>query len=755
MFNLTDDAQRVPGQQDMEPKDIQEQIEEHEAAKPKKFGTFGGVFTPTLLTILGVIMYLREGWVVGNAGLGGAFLIILLSFTITGCTGLSMSSLVSNIRVGAGGAFSMISQSLGLEVGGAVGLPLYFSQALAVTMYIFGFRAGWLTIPFFAGHPPLLVDLAVFAVIIGIAFISTGLAFRVQYFILAIIILSLISIAAAAFTGSMQQPVQWWGEFSGAPPDFSGISFWGVFAVFFPAATGIMAGANMSGDLENPRRSIPIGTMSAIGISLVIYLVLAYWLARSATSDELLNNYTIMIDRAFWSPAVLAGLLAATFSSALASFVGAPRILQALGAHSILPAGDWFAARDNRNEPRNATIITAVLVLAGLMLRSLNAIAPLISMIFLITYATVNLVVFIEQSLGLLSFRPLLRIPRAVPLLGLLGCVFVMVIINPVVSVIAAAVVVGLYFVLVNRKLDAPFGDVRSGLFVALAEWAAKRVKLSRSTSERAWKPNILLPTDDAAKVRGVFRLVYHLAYPVGSVKLLGITPRDVAPEMEAELRESQFALQEEGVFASSSVLSSNSFPDGIEAAMQALSGSFFRPNLLFLELPGDPVLHDELNALVDEATRKRLGVAIIVEHPEARLGQRKRVNLWLPDQGPAWDLQMEFENLDLAILLAYRMMDSWNGELTVIQAVERRADRERAQQFLARLVDLARLPAKTAVHVAEGDFGRYAPDAPRADLNIFPLPERLDASFMWYLRDTTGASCLFTRDSGEESALA
>lgn len=742
--------------QDLEPKGIQEQVEEHERQRPKKFGTFAGVFTPTLLTILGVIMYLREGWVVGNAGLGGTLLIILLAFTITGCTGLSMSSIVTNIRVGAGGPFSMISQSLGLEVGGAVGIPLYISQAFAVTMYIFGFRAGWLSIPFFADHPPLLVDLGIFAVIFGIAFVSTGLAFRVQYVILAIIAGSLISIALAAFTGSMQYPITWWGEFPGAPEEgFPGTTFWGVFAVYFPAATGIMAGANMSGELENPRRSIPIGTMSAIGLSLLIYLGLAYWLARSATMEELLTNYTIMIDRAFWGPAVLAGLLAATFSSALASFVGAPRILQALGAHSILPGGGWFAKQDARNEPRNAIYVTAVIVLVSLMLRNLNAIAPLISMIFLITYATINLVVFIEGSLGLLSFRPLIRVPRIVPLVGLLGCVFVMFIINPLVSLLAVAVIGAIYFALVNRQLTAPFGDVRSGLFVALAEWAAKRVKMARGPTERAWKPNILLPTESAEKVRGVFRLVYHLAYPVGSIKLLGIAAQDQVQRLEMQLADSEQALREDGVFASSSVMAAEDFPQGVITAMQALSGSFFRSNVLFLELPGDPELHEELDAVVREATRQRLGVAIIVEHPEAGLGRRNRINLWLPDQGPAWDMQMGFENLDLAILLAYRLMDSWRASLNVIAVVEHASDTSKAETFLARLVDLARLPAKTQVCVADGTFGRYSPDAPEADLNIFPLRDRLDAAFMWHLRDTTRASCLFTRDSGEENALA
>ena len=741
------------------PKDVQQQVEEHEAAQGRKFGTFAGVFTPCLLTILGVIMYLRTGWVVGNAGLGGAFLIILLSFAITGATGLSMSTFVTNIRVGPGGAFSMISQSLGLEVGGAVGVPLYVSQALGVVMYVFGFRAGYLwaveawSLP---ALPPIVIDLAIFALIFAITLVSTSLAFKVQYVILVIIIASLVSIAVAAVQGPMDNPIVWWGDFPGsAESGFAGVTFWAAFAVFFPASTGIMAGANMSGDLKNPRRSIPIGTMGAIGLSLLVYLVLAYWLMRTATIDELTGNYTIVIDRAFWGPAVLGGLLAATFSSALASFVGAPRILEALGSHRVVPASPFFARRTRKGEPRNATFFTAALVLAAIMLRELNAIAPLVTMIFLLTYATINLVVAVEQGLGLISFRPLLRIPKFIPLVGLAGCLFAMFIINPTFSLVAIAIVMGIYFVLLKRRLTAPTGDVRSGLFTALAEWAAKQVKLSQGSAERAWKPNILLPVEDPHRLRGTFDLVQHLAYPMGAVKLLGIAPEQDLADLQKRLIDTQHAFMKEGVFSSSTVMKGERFPEDVRMGMQALAGSFFRPNLLFLELPKDTETHRALAGVIEEAARQRMGVALFVRHDAAGLGRRNRINLWIPDQGPDWKLEMEFLDLDLAILLAYRMMDSWDARLNVIAAVETAHEKETARQFLTRLVDLARLPARTAAHVADGDFGRFASSAPEADLNIFPLPADLDAEFLWGLRDATGASCLFTRDSGDESALA
>lgn len=738
--------------------DLQEQVERHEA-RSLKFGTFSGVFTPTLLTILGVIMFLREGWVIGNAGLGGGMLIIVLAFAITGATGLSMSTFVTNIRVGPGGAFSMISQSLGLEVGGAVGIPLFISQALVVVMYIFGFRDGYLWAVSTWGLPAvpsIVVDLAILGIIFLIAFISTGLAFKVQYFILAVIAGALVSIAIAAIRGPMDNPIVWWGDFAGSPEgDFSGTSFWVVFAVFFPASTGIMAGANMSGDLKNPRRSIPVGTMSAIGVSLVIYLALAYWLMRSATVEQLTSNYTIMIEKAFWGPAVLGGLLAATFSSALASFVGAPRILEALGNHNIVPASRWFSTRTSSGEPRNATFFTAGIVVAAVMLRRLNAITPLITMIFLLTYATINLVVSIEQSLRLISFRPLLKVPKAAPVLGLVGCLFAMFIIDPVFSLIAAGVVILIYFFLMKRELSSPTGNVRSGLFTALAEWAAKQVQLSKDGPQRAWKPNILLPVEDPGRLLGSFELVSDLASPMGSVKLFGIAPEDQIEVLSRKIADTRHALVSDGIFSSSTVMRGADFPEDVKAGMQALSGSFFRPNLLFLELPKDRETHESLCSVIREAARQRMGVALLVKHELAGLGRRDRVNLWIPDQGPDWKLKMEFRELDLAVLLAYRMYQRWDAHFTVSAAVENEKDLKKAEKFLERLVELARLPAETAAFIADKGFNRYSSSGPEADLNIFPLPEDIEADYLWSLRDATGSSCLFTQDGGEESALA
>jgi len=730
---------------------LQEQVEKKKTTTRRAFGTFGGVFTPTLLTILGVIMYLREGWVVGNAGLLGAWLIIILAFAITAFTGLSMSSVTTNIRIGAGGAFSIISQSLGLEVGGSIGIPLYLSQALAVAMYIFGFRAGWQYI--FPQHPPLLVDFGTFLVLFVIAFISANLAFRVQYLIMAVIFGSLISVAAAAFSGSMQQPITWWGNFPGSlENNFSGATFWVVFAVFFPASTGIMAGANMSGELENPRRSIPVGTLSAIGVSLLVYLALAYWLARSATTEELLRNYNVMIDKSAWAPVVLAGLLGATFSSALSSLVGSPRILQALGERDILPFSSWFARRSRLGEPRNALLLTGAIVAVALMLRNLNAIAPLITMFFLLTYAMINLVVLIEQSLKLVSFRPLFRIPRPVSLLGFLGCIFAMFIVNPVFSLLAFTVVLVIHAVLIRRHLEAPFGDVRSGLFVAVAEWAARKVNQLTATTERAWKANLLIPAQDPHRLRGTFHFLKDVCYPKGSIKILGLTGK---VERERLLRRLPFlaqAFQNEGVFASWTVIDAATFGDNLVAGMEALGGAFFKPNVLFLTLPFSPdqELETELQDIIFKASRNKVGVMLL-----ANLGRRHAINVWVDDRSPNWELTMDLGNLDLALLVAYKLKRNWPASLNLLTAVQEPGQVQAAEEFLDNLVELARLP-RTQTLVFQGtEIERYAGQIPIVSLNIFGLSSQPDFAYLRKLVQTTGSACLFTLDSGEENALA
>jgi len=738
--------------------EVDERLQPEEApiSSRKEFGTFGGVFTPTLLTILGVIMFLREGWIIGNAGLLGGLLIIVLGFSITLCTALAMSSITTNIRIGAGGAYAVIAQSLGLEVGGSVGIPRYLSQALAVTMYIFGFREGWLYV--FPGHSAILVDVATFAALYGIAYVSADFAIRVQYLIMAVIGASLVSIALAAGTGSMEysfQEVQLWGDFAGSPEnDFGGSSFWIVFAVFFPATTGIMAGANMSGDLKDPKRSIPVGTLAAIAVSFVIYVLVAIWLARSASPEQLVSNYTIMMDESFWPPAVLAGLLGATFSSALASLVGAGRILQAMGAHQVVPGSDWLSKLASDGEPRHSMMVTGALIFGSLLVRDLNAIAPLITMFFLVTYAMICAAVLIEQSLDLVSFRPRLRIPLWVSFLGLVGSLLAMFIINPTISFVALVVTLGFYVILARRQLDAPFEDVRSGMFVALAEWAAKKVTELPTMQERAWKPNLLVPVEKASDLRGTFLTIQDLTFPQGSVKIVGLSPNGQPEVLDQQIDTLTHSFRDRGIFASATVIDAGSFADGLRAGMQALRGAFFRPNVVFLRMPDSPEREEDYHNVIREADREEVGTLLYAPHPRAALGQRQTINIWIKDRSPDWRISMEIGNLDLALLTGYKLSENWDATMRVLTAVPDPDEQEKARDFLEKLIDLGRFDQAEAV-VGPCSFDEYVTQAPQADLNIFGLQPEPDFDTIRHLIDQTESTCMFVRDSGRESALA
>ncbi|MDE3740465.1 amino acid permease [Maribacter polysaccharolyticus] len=729
---------------------------DHQEKNIKKFGTFGGVFTPTLLTILGVIMYLRLGWVVGNAGLLGAWLIIIVSFLITLTTALSMSAITTNIRIGAGGAYAIISQALGLEVGGSLGIPRYVSQGLAVTMYIFGFREGWLSI--FPTHDPFLVDIIVFAVLLTIAYISADLAIKTQFFIIVIIFLSLLSIVLAAYNGSMYIPTEdaiRWGTFKGSMENgFQGSSFWLVFAVFFPAATGIMAGANMSGELKDPKKSIPQGTLWAIGVSFVIYILLAYWLARTASEQELITNYYIIVEKSYVGPLVLAGILGATFSSALASLVGSSRILFAMGEHRVLPYGGFLSGKSANGQPRNAMIVTGIVIFGTMLLRDLNAIAPLVTLFFLITYAMINVVVIIEQRLGLISYRPVFKVYKWVPWVGLSSSVLAMFIINPTISLFSISIVFVVYWFLSRQNLETPFEDVRSGLFVSFAEWAAKHTWGMKRMQQRAWKPNLMVPIRDIHGAKGNFQFLRDIASPKGSIKLLGIEPfteNNIFRDKLADLSES---FRKKGVFSSWTVIHSDNFTQGVNYGNQALQGAFFKPNIVFLNLQQHDDYETELRPVIKECIRLEIGVLLYLRHPKAQLGERDMINVWVRDRKDNWDLGWNIGNLDLSILVAYKLKKNWDAKIRLIIVIDDENEKENARQFLMNLINLARLP-QTLTQVFIGDFKEIVKTAPPADLNIFGMEGNLRFEFVQELNEKTGSSCLFVKDSGHESILA
>ncbi|WP_445956486.1 amino acid permease [Yeosuana sp.] len=722
----------------------------------KTFGTFAGVFTPTTLTILGVILYIRQPWVVGNAGVIGAVAIVLLSVAITLTTALSLSSITTNVRIGSGGAFSLISQSLGLEIGGAIGIPFYFAQAIAVAMYIFGFREGLQTLT--PDVNPFILDLSIFALVMTIAFISTSFAFKIQYVILGVIVLSLVSIYGALFVNDLNFNFEWFGKYPGSVENnFKGSSFWTVFAVFFPAVTGVMAGANMSGDLTNPRKSIPVGTISSVIITTIIYVSLIFVAAVIAIPHELVENYNVFIDKALYGPIVLAGLLGATLSSALGSFVGAPRILLALGEKNILPKSTTLAKLSKRGEPVNAMFITALIVLVGISLRNLNTIAPILTMFFMITYAMVNVVALVEQTLGLPSYRPTLKIPIIVPAIGALGSIAIMFVLNVIIALFSLIFIVIFYLYLVKMNIKSAAGDSRSGLFTALAEWATKKTNSLRQEKEvRSWRPDLLMPVTIPKELRSSFKLIHSIIYPKGSIKILAMRNENEIEQKNLEnfLKNAVEKFRESEMSVSYTFIDNSDFNTTVKVSMQSLNAAFFKPNTIFASIDSSTSNLSYYDKLIVDSKKNNFGLIIYIPFSTASLAIEKSINLWMTNIPVDWKEKFNIKNNDLSTLVSLLIRRNWEGTINV-NILNNNSQLDFSDSDIEDLHTMIRFPKKTSITVKEGNLLEHVVNKEQTtDVNIFNIEQGMTVDDMVQIVNQSRISAIFCADSNFENAL-
>jgi potassium/chloride transporter 4/5/6 len=537
-------------------------------------GTFLGVFTPTTLTILGVIMYLRVGWVVGNAGLLGTLLIVLIANSITFISTLSLSALSTNMRVGVGGAYYLISRSMGLEIGGALGIPLYLSQTLSLTLYAFGLAESMRII--WPGAPvQFLAGVIVIAVVL-IAARSTVLALKMQLPIMAFIALSLLSLVLGVdFDGSKVESLGPWTD----------AGFWGVFAVFFPAVTGILAGLGLSGDLSDPSKSIPRGSVAAVLVGFAVYLLVPITLANGASAEVLRADPLIWTQLAWVGLLVLPGLWGAIFSSAIGSILTAPRTLQALAQDGLVPS--WMGRVSDNGEPMLALRLSGLVALAAVALGDLNVVAGVVTMFFLTTYGMLNLASALEDLVKDPSYRPRIRTPWWISLLGAFGCFVAMAAINPLAFVVAVIVELVIWYAISRMAIRAAWGDLRSGLWFAMARFAMLRLRTSRQ-DPRNWRPHLLVFTADLARNLPMIRMAArfsqdHGIVTVNTMKVGDLENHDDVSEL---LEQNRALLSSAGVLAFCEVTAVPSLISGIVTITQSHGFAGLESNVVMLGFP-------------------------------------------------------------------------------------------------------------------------------------------------------------------------
>ncbi len=657
-------------------------------ASGNRFSTFAGVFTPSILTILGVIMYLRMGWVVGNAGLGGTLIIVGLSHLISYSTGLSVASIATNRTVGAGGAYYMISRSLGPAAGAAIGIPLFLAQALSVTFYVVGFTESILQL--YPGPDPRLIGTVVLVLLTLVSYVSAALALRVQYFVMGAIGLSLLSF----FLGGSETPpeaVAWWN------PEGAGFST--VFAVFFPAVTGIMAGVSMSGDLKNPRKSLPQGTLLAITVGLVIYTAFPIWLAYNADTETLLTRLDVVWQISLVPLLIYPGIWGATLSSALGSILAAPRTLQALAADRLVfPV--FARGHGPGNEPRIGLAATFVLAEIGVLLGNLDAIAPVLTMFFLATYGVTNLAFGLERWAASPSFRPSFEVPSWVGLSGAIACFYVMSIIN-LAAMFGALIFCAFIYVWAKQSaLDTTFGDARHGIWSAMVLRALQQLRRAEY-HELNWRPNLIILAGNLAKRSYLLEFGNAMVQDRGIVTYLHLLRGAV--EEEAPKRKDlqrvlnrQFTADYPNVFCRVDV--TEDIYDGCVAGVQSYGIGTLEANTVLMGWITKIDRAVQYNRMLRRLRALDRSLIVVRFDPDRGFGLGNRIDIWwrgLRSNGAMM--------LMLAFLLTAddRFRDA---QVRVMTVVEREKLRQLTEKRLEEIVEKTRLDVTARVLVRDGD---------------------------------------------------
>lgn len=461
----------------------------------KKFNAFSGVFTPSVLTILGVIMYLRLGWVVGEAGIIYTIIIVLVAHIVSFATGLSISSIATDKKIKTGGIYYILSRSLGLPMGGAIGIALTVGMAFSIALYVVGFLESFLAVEsignFFISLGFNLESINTFRILGSLVlilltilvFISTSLAIKAQFFIMAAIVLSIISIIVG-LSGDISVSNAIWTKAD------DGVSLTTIFAIFFPAVTGFTAGVSMSGDLKDPKKDIPKGTMLAIGVGFVVYIGLTFLIGFSVERDLLIKNYNFLMQVSWVVFIVLAGIWGATLSSALGGILGSPRITQAIGGDKIIPK---FLAKGfgPNNEPRIALLVTFGIAEVGILIGDLNSIAGIVSMFYLASYGFINLAFWLE-SWASTDFRPSFKVPKIVGLIGFIFSFIIMASLDALSMSIALLIMFIIYMVLKRKEIKLDFGDVWTSVWITIIRGILTKMN-NKTVEQRNWRPNLIL----------------------------------------------------------------------------------------------------------------------------------------------------------------------------------------------------------------------------------------------------------------------
>lgn len=665
----------------------------------KKFGT-APVFFTAISTILGAILFLRFGFAVGTLGFWGVIFIILLGHLVTVPTAMALSEIATNKRVEGGGEYFIISRSFGLNIGATIGIALFMSQAISVAFYVIAFTEAFQFLFTYIKEtydiflPRQAVSLPAMG-LLSLLILRKGanLGVKALYFVVAILAISLFLF----FIGETKFLAT--ADYSFASTTFRNMNdFFVVFAIIFPAFTGMTAGVGLSGDLKNPSKSIPRGTLYATFIGMIIYFFIVYKLAASASPQDLQNDQLIMAQIALGGVIFIPlGLAASTVSSALGSVMVAPRTLQALALDRAFPfkgLNNWLAkSREKDNEPINASVITVLLAFIFVAIGDVNVVAEIISMFFMVTYGSLCLISFLNHFGASPSYRPSFRSKWYLSLVGFVVSVWVMFKINTPYAVLAFALMFIMYFTINSyHKTRRGFESIYANAIYQLSRNLQVFVQKKRNRrTYQEWRPSAICISKDSFHRNNAFRLLDWISYRFGFGTYLhhinGYYSKATHKQAEGELEEllKQVRRKDSHVYVDTIISPSNT--SAIAQAIQIPGIAGMENNMIIFEFDKDNP--NNLAEILDNVSLVNAGdfdVGILASS-RREMVYENGIHIWIRS--------IDTENANLLILLSFIILGhpDWKKAGIKIFDIVKPGEGEISKQKLKELVINGRLP--------------------------------------------------------------
>ncbi len=693
------------------------------------FGT-APVFLASISTILGAIMFLRFGYSVAHVGFLGTLLIVVLGHLVTVPTALAIAEIATNRRVEGGGEYFIISRSFGTSIGGAIGISLYLSQAISVAFYMIAFAEAFQPLaPRFQalmGFPfdPRIVSLPA---TVGLAALvltrGANLGVRALWAVFAILVVSLVLFSVGSAPDGLELAEGTVFDRVGDPDPFIL-----VFAIVFPAFTGMTAGVGLSGDLANPRRSIPLGVLSATLTGMVVYVWIAYKLAASATPELLAEDQLVMSQIAVWGPIIPIGLACATISSAIGSILVAPRTLQALGGDGLAPADKvnrfLAAGMGEANEPRNATLVTSAIAIVTVAAGNVDIVARIISMFFMVTYGALCAISAFEHFAARPSYRPSFRSKWYLSALGAVMSVMLMFQMDPVIAIVAILIMIAIYRVIRATRGSDDLAAIFQGVMTQATRYSQIKLQATTATARSdEWRPSVIMVNGRTFTRSAPIQFFSWLSHRYGFGMYLHFIRGHLDTETYRESRKYLNRLIDMTQARRSAIyvdtMISPSMRSALAQALQLPGVSGMENNTILFEFSDHdpPEIAQEAvdGCLMASATRMN---SLVLRHGEHFFGQRRNLHIWL-----TWH---DYKNASLMILLSYILLghpDWHDAEIRIFAAFPHDQVQQQRDQ-LHGMITSGRLP------ISEKNL-RIIPTDDRVDFDRLVLSRSVEADLV------------------------